>query len=422
LLINPLVQVSASIGSRGVLPGLFISFSLIILAVLIGRFFCGFFCPLGLLIELFSLLKRPVLKLNPAIKYYHLLLILILSVLGVYSGIFDPIVSLTRAVGALKTGGSITLIIILIILYLSLFQNRFFCRYLCPLGGFFGLVSRISLFKLRITECRSCLRCEKVCPTGAIKDKTIIWEECIVCLECIDICPDHAINLEFGPAQAKVDISRRDLILTGLTALLVLPFFRFRRPPVLRPPGSIPEDDFLRRCVRCGGCINVCPTHGLQFDLFTYLSPKLVPRIGGCERYCTSCGQVCPTGAIRNLPLSEKEYARIGTAIIDRNRCLAWRDNRSCLVCDEACPYGAVYFKLREIDGKVMGRPIVDQALCIGCGLCESRCPLAGPSAIVVYPEGEERKDVGGYRTEEKVRLRMKAIEAKEEIPEGFIR
>lgn len=420
-----MIQITAAISSRTILPNVFYTLIIIIPTIITGRLFCGYVCPLGLLVEIFSYLLKPVSRSRHLrnLKYYHLIIIIILACFGFYGGHLDPIATLTRGIGIVKHPGTfLPIVIVLSILFLSAIEERFFCRNICPLGGLLGVISKISIFKLKMTECKECHVCEKVCPTGAIEGQNVRFAECIVCQKCIDRCPDGSIGFRIEPKSETLDLSRRGFITSFASSLLLLPLFRSKRLAIIRPPGSVPEDLFLERCARCGACINGCPTGGLQFDLLSFLTPKLVSRVGGCERYCNRCGQICPTHVIRNLPISEKEFAKIGTAIIDRNRCLAWRHNQSCLVCDEACPYGAIYFRISEFEGIKMGRPIVDRKLCIGCGLCESRCPLAGPSAIVVYPEGEERKQSGVYRTKEKVLLRQKALEAEEEIPEGFIK
>jgi ferredoxin len=177
--------------------------------------------------------------------------------------------------------------------------------------------------------------------------------------------------------------------------------------------------------VRCGLCYKVCPTTGLQPALFEAgvegaWSPRLVPRIGGCEKNCNLCGQHCPTGAIRNLSLEEKSYARLGTAVIDRSRCIAWEQNRVCLVCDEACQYNAIETFSETIQGQALLRPFVDERLCVGCGICESRCPVDGPAAIQVFRMGEERRRTGSYITEDKVKLRC-GEQSGEDVPSGFI-
>jgi len=94
-----------------------------------------------------------------------------------------------------------------------------------------------------------------------------------------------------------------------------------------------------------------------------------------------SCGQVCPTGAIRNIPLPEKKQAKVGTAWIVRQNCLVWEQDKKCLVCDEVCPYSAVSFK--PVPGLKNAAPFVVENKCIGCGWCELHCP---DFAISVHP------------------------------------
>jgi len=123
---------------------------------------------------------------------------------------------------------------------------------------------------------------------------------------------------------------------------------------LLRPPGSLPEADFLKRCVRCGQCMRICPTNIIvPSDLYGGLESLWTPVLNftdgasGCQLNCTACGYVCPTSAIRAISLSEKlgmdEFApkgpiRIGTAYVDRARCLPWAANTPCIVCQENCP------------------------------------------------------------------------------------
>jgi formate hydrogenlyase subunit 6/NADH:ubiquinone oxidoreductase subunit I len=172
--------------------------------------------------------------------------------------------------------------------------------------------------------------------------------------------------------------------------------------------------------------MKACPTNGLQpaileSGLDGLWTPRLVPRIGPCERNCHLCGQVCPTAAIRNLPLEEKTYARIGTAVVDRSRCLAWEQDRACLVCDEACPYNAIDGRNEMVLGTTLGRPFVNEQACVGCGLCEARCPVDGPAAIQVFSMAADRKKTGWYKTPEKARLRSCGDEPQEDVPSGFM-
>jgi NAD-dependent dihydropyrimidine dehydrogenase PreA subunit len=148
--------------------------------------------------------------------------------------------------------------------------------------------------------------------------------------------------------------------------------------------------------------MRACPTHGLQpaFDqagLEGLWTPLLVPRLGYCDYSCAACGQACPVQAIPPLGLPDKRAHVIGKAYLDQNRCIAWADHRDCIVCEEMCPLPekAVYLEKRDFaqpDGSAVTVqvPHVDRGKCIGCGICEFKCPLNGEAAIRVYVPGTE--------------------------------
>jgi MauM/NapG family ferredoxin protein len=209
-----------------------------------------------------------------------------------------------------------------------------------------------------------------------------------------------------------MDLGRRQVLTSAMAGIASVPLIRthpfsskpvYTNPRLLRPPGSLEEREFLKRCVKCGECMKVCITNGLQPTLFEagfegIWSPVLVPRIGYCEYRCTLCGQVCPTGAIKKLSLPEKAKVKIGLAMIDKGRCLPYAHGKPCIVCEEVCPTPkkAIWFEKaravdregREIDLK---QPRVDLELCIGCGICEAKCPVLGTPAISVTSVGETR-------------------------------
>jgi ferredoxin len=156
--------------------------------------------------------------------------------------------------------------------------------------------------------------------------------------------------------------------------------------------------------------MKVCPTGGLQpalteAGLEGLWSPVLVPRLGYCEQQCTLCSEVCPTGAIRPITIEEKvgepphdEPIRIGSASVDRSRCLPWAYDTDCIVCEEVCPTSpkAIFLKLETVtlrDGtqRTLKRPYVDLERCVGCGTCETRCPSFDRAAIRVSSVGETR-------------------------------
>jgi ferredoxin len=209
----------------------------------------------------------------------------------------------------------------------------------------------------------------------------------------------------------RLDLSRRSLLGAALGgaggALLVkiepLGGGRTYNPGLIRPPGSLPESEFLERCVRCGECVKVCPTNAIQpaalgAGLEGLWTPILDMDIGYCEYECTLCGQVCPTQAIRKLTVEEKQRTKIGLAHFDKNRCLPFAYSRSCIVCEEHCPVPekAIWFQEVEVQNAqgervVVKQPAVDPELCIGCGVCQAKCPMADRAAVLVTSVGETR-------------------------------
>ena len=205
---------------------------------------------------------------------------------------------------------------------------------------------------------------------------------------------------------------KRTLLISLSSGIVAVPLLRISpsektlKPELIRPPGSLEEKEFLRRCVKCGECMKVCLTNGLQPTLFEagvegIWSPRLVPLIGYCSYNCTLCGQVCPTGAIKKLSTGEKTKVKIGLAFIDQSRCLPYAFGKSCIVCEEHCPTPkkAIWFHEKEIGDRGGGRlsvkqPVVDPELCIGCGICEYKCPVKDLPAIRITSAGESRSKV----------------------------
>ena len=137
--------------------------------------------------------------------------------------------------------------------------------------------------------------------------------------------------------------------------------------------------------------MKVCPTNALQpvFSakaLASMWTPELAADIGYCEYNCNLCGKVCPTGAIEKLSVDKKKNFIIAEAKIDRTICLPWAENKECIVCEEHCPVSDKAIKIDEaiIDGKKILRPVVDKSLCIGCGICQNKCPARPIRAIRV--------------------------------------
>jgi ferredoxin len=238
--------------------------------------------------------------------------------------------------------------------------------------------------------------------------------ECIECLSCIFVCPSDAISYKLTTrlAREKTDVSRRRFLYSTASGLLVLGLVKSGLPHkieqgnVVRPPGALPEPEFLDRCVRCQECVKICSTTGaclqpafLESGWEGIWTPRVNARHGYCEYNCTLCGQVCPSGAIHRAELEPKQKVlRMGTAYFDRSRCIPWYRNEDCLVCEEHCPTPkkAIKFDLRDVrlpsgEIKVVKFPYVDEALCIGCGICITKCPVSGPGGIFLTNALEQR-------------------------------
>lgn len=167
-------------------------------------------------------------------------------------------------------------------------------------------------------------------------------------------------------------ISRRDFIGTACaTAALCgvggIANCLISDDPLLRPPGGQAEEDFLGRCIKCDRCRSICPTGciglaHIENGLLEARTPLMDFEKSYCD-FCDRCGDVCPTGALKTF---DKETGKIGVAIIQEDRCIAWRNPGSCVKCADACEFDA----LKIVDGI----PVVDADACNGCGKCVYAC------------------------------------------------
>ncbi len=469
--IDPFLALAAMLAAKTIIALMLPALLTLGLTLVFGRFFCGWICPLGLLIDI----SRRLLGSGSTkggrdlrhIKYVLLLFLLMAACFGLpLAGYLDPFSLLVRGLtfavqpgidhaatsfftwtyqqapawintltepvyGLLKQWvlpfsakvyalSGLSLLLLLAVLGLSRIERRLFCRAFCPLGALLGLTARFALLRLRggAEACGRCDHCQTVCPMGAIDDKRVIaTAECTLCLDCLSQCPRQRIHFGLRSSRANeqaINLSRRT-VLTSLTAgalapllLPTRPLARHPDPLLIRPPGAVAEAEFLARCVRCGECMKVCIGNALHASWLEagwegIFTPRLIGRLGYCEYNCTLCGQVCPTAAIRRLDQPTKQAVVIGRAHVDKNRCLPYAAGISCIVCEEHCPTPDKAIKFREVmvmnaKGETLSvrQPFVDDSLCIGCGICENKCPLDGAAAILVTSTGESRH--GGLR------------------------
>ena len=214
-----------------------------------------------------------------------------------------------------------------------------------------------------------------------------------------------------GKKPAGLGLKRRTVLGAGLVGLSGGLIFRIQprtskksfSPLLVRPPGAVAEQEFLARCVRCGECMKVCPTNAIQpaaleGGLEAGWTPVMKMDIGYCEYECTLCSQVCPTQAIRLVSVEEKQKLKIGLAYFDKNKCLPYAYGRTCIVCEEHCPTPkkAIWFEETDVvnirgERQRIKQPRVDVDLCIGCGICENKCPIKAEAGVRVFSGGETR-------------------------------
>ena len=462
--LDPLTSLAHILANRVILAGSLLALITLTLTLVFGRAWCGWLCPLGTILDLLSLNRWRRKDQAPSetwrtVKYGFFLVILVAALLGNLTLLaFDPLTLLIRtlttslwpALDQIVTAGEMALYrlpplagpisqldswlrprilpsqpvyyrqiwlftgVFLGVIALNLAAPRFWCRYLCPLGGLLGLVSKVAVLRRSVGEgCKGCVLCTAACPTGTINPSrgyTSDPGECTMCLDCLDVCPRDEVT--FAPHILLADWNnydpgRRQALLSVAGAIAAVALFesdslaKREHPYLLRPPGAR-GNDFISKCIRCGECMHACPTSALQpaiieSGLEGLWTPVLIPRLGYCDYSCNACGPACPVEAIPPLSLEGKRKQVIGKAYIDEHRCIAWADHRDCIVCEEMCPLPekAIWLEATQVleaSGEMIAiqLPRVLRDQCIGCGICEYKCPVSGEAAIRVYVPDQE--------------------------------
>jgi len=261
--------------------------------------------------------------------------------------------------------------------------------------------------------------------------------------------------------MANSDNNRRKFMATtlqsvGLTALGGLLWSGYTdevkaSPLVLRPPGALPEEDFLKACIKCGLCAEACVNRDsnkdkegnqregtLQMakggDHRMIGTPFFIPTEVPCYM-CDDvpCVPVCPSGAldIKSLQNKEEELdinkAKMGLAIVHKESCIAFWGIQ-CDACYRACPLldEAITLEYQKNDrtGKhAFLLPVVQSDICTGCGLCEQACVTEKPAIFVLPIEHATGKAgdhyVKGWDEKDQERVKdAKAIHTKDERSE----
>jgi len=364
--LSPLTVFASSLAQRRWYVGIYwLGPPLVVLLLSLwkGRLFCRWICPAGTVYAMGSKLSLKKRLLKVRLNAYLFWMILGASIVGAPLLLFlDPLSSFNRLSPLLR--GTATLaslvpgLVLPIILLLGFVQPLIWCGQICPLGYFFEL-------------------------TRSIRNRPI--------------------KTFINSRRQIVAALAVGITLGGLGRLFAFGKRSYKQAPVL-PPGAKDMETFASICTRCYACVDTCP-YGIiviRFDLDRapgqYFQPELryvdseLPGVecGYCAEWCNACTQVCPTGALMPLDSDQKQHRQIGQAEIIRDACLAWQDEQDCSVCQEVCPYQAIDLD-QTPDGRA--RPIVNKALCRGCGACFSSCPAIRKGKAIII-RGVERQRV----------------------------
>ncbi|MBA4312778.1 MAG: hypothetical protein C0417_09130 [Chlorobiaceae bacterium] len=338
-----------------------------------------------------------------------------------------------RSVETATLFGSIFFLVL--ITYLSYFHGRLFCNSLCPAGAILGLLSRLTIYKMTVDKntCTECGACEKVCKANCIESKTkkIDFSACIGCFNCIKSCPTDGIIYTpaqyYKPIQDKRFDSSRRLFFQSISIPIVgsviqtaaqsdtvrSGYWNTKRNPV-SPPGSESIEHYSTYCTACHLCVSECPTRVLypaftEYGMVGIFQPKMNYDASYCNYECTTCGDVCPTGAILPLSIEKKKLVQIGKTVFIKDDCVVVAKKKDCAACSEHCPTKAVYTVPYE--GKLK-LPELNNDICVGCGACEHACPTTPRKAIYVTANS-----VHLQAQKPKVQKQEKIIDIKEDFP-----
>jgi len=433
----------------------------LLITLLMGRIYCSFLCPLGILQDVFSRIggkvkkrfRRFGFKKPHTILRYGLLIITLIATLlwGIY---FLTLLDPYSIFGRLMTyfGKPIVLIFnnflseifgkfdfytfvntpltkfpplvyvipavfFIIIGVMSFIKGRLYCNTICPVGTFLGLISKISLIRIKHIDinCTRCGRCSLACKSSCIDflNKDVDLSRCVTCFNCIKSCPDKALSYGFVEFRRKEDVTdngRRKVIAGSVLLLLGLSnsssaqksaapkptkastVKEDRKYPVC-PPGSAGIENFTKKCTACSLCISVCPNNVLipsvkEYGLSGMMQPRLDYHKSFCTYECIKCLEICPTGALLPLAIEAKKLTQLGKAVFIKDNCIVKTEKTACGACSESCPTKAVH--MIPYEGKLV-IPETKDEICIGCGHCEFACPTTPYKAIFVDGNYEHR-------------------------------
>lgn len=327
-------------------------------------------------------------------------------------------------ISTVTTAGLIAAIIALLVFtIMTVFRGRLFCNTICPVGAMLSLSARYSLFRISFDKeaCTHCGNCEHTCKAEAIDSQnlTVDTSRCVDCFNCVSSCAKGGLQYRLQlpgkkeeTPDASADTGRRSFLTASATVAASLPIAsamaqghghshgnghgkckEVKNWPPLTPPGSINLERFKDKCTGCQICVVRCPSQvlrptGVEYGLDYMLKPRLAYVSSYCNYECTVCSDVCPTGAIKTLTVEEKKTTQVGVATFFKGRCVVNTEEQDCGACAEHCPTQAVHMVPYK---GTLTIPQVNPDLCIGCGGCESICPVRPMRAILVKPNVEHK-------------------------------
>lgn len=427
--LSPFIAVAAAISGRAVSVLALLAVPVVLLVLVIPRWFCRHGCPVGLLQEMLENrmlrwrrrtddeprpltpalsvegapkagdVQRPQNGFRPAqhrrrrtwprIGQWLVLLTLGGALLGYPLflwldplAIFNGFLNAGRqpiALATLLTGLGLPLLLLL-----DVIAPRWWCQRICPLGATQDLLA----WPRRRWRRHS--RCEEL--AGVDDGRDALGDR-------------RPLTPSLSPAGSEGGgkSGRRWFLaaFAGAAGALAVRAVRGQTPTLLRPPGALDELRFTGVCVRCGNCAQVCPAKIIQPDFGAsgvagFLTPQLRFDQDYCREDCHRCTEVCPSGAIGRLSLADKRRHMIGRAVVDLELCLL-AQGRECTACIQKCPYEAI--AMASADGGFSNQPDVIPDRCNGCGACEAVCPTQPRRAVRVltlatakdYQEGTHR-------------------------------
>lgn len=392
----------------------------LILTLLFGRIYCSSVCPLGILQDMVTYLRKKIGKVKfsftqPFTKTRYIILVVsiliflfgsvfAINILDPYSNFGRILANLIRpiAIGINNTAAFtlesfntywiypvelkgihvfsvlFSLGVLILVVWMSFKYGRLYCNTICPVGTLLGFFSKYSLFQIVIDEpnCKGCGVCEKVCKSNCIDTEStyIDFSRCVGCFNCFTVCPTAGIEYKFRygndkKIEKKFDIEKRDFLIKSAVYLIgANTVMQAQQKILVYKENTIPV---IREYA-------VSPPGSYSIKNFT----------DKCTA-CHLCVTACPTHVLQPSFL---EYGILGI-MQPRMDFITGFCNYDCVICSDVCPTGAI-LKQKSDDKKLIQLGIAKfiRDNCIvytqgtDCGACAEHCPTKAVR-MVLDPE-----------------------------------